>query len=683
MGFFDFLGAQPRLDPATLVPKVHSRFYLEMLGAQFANLGVDPFHIHPVGDWYGAAVGTPEEDGIRAVSLPRLKKAGISPDAALARAVANVKGRLRVQPMAAGVFSVDSRDCTAGAALLPGALDLGTLGLKGRPVAILINVNRLMLAGEDDVDALLALAAGARVFVQADGAVSLVPVVLTPAGPQPWPPSGHDLEGVFNALCSVTQIQMLRDVVNTDPVLSGIGLAHMAPLPPAKGGGIVAAWARGTDVIICSQVERVVLLDTAAAELPRVEVRLSSLLEAVPDALEVLATEEGATGNDAPASVCLAAGARFPSPRVMRFLAARGALEDSLDPQEGTLEPRSVPVQKLLAAWDGGVPILAVTDGDAVKLVNPDGRTALTSMEEFLPRLEALPLVDQYPLLADALLMVPEDTTPRLAKRLEEVARVAAWANEDVINARDEKRSGMKANTLYPVLRTPGHAVTQQANMEGMVMPHMRGKTVTQPQACSQPFAHGCLVEVVQDAGDRVLPLNAMNFDAARFPQAHATALLNLEAASLEGLIPVKPGVFQGPWKDGFGPSRLLLPQVFGNAQVAGERLIFVPHTSVMWVTGSQEVEGLAWVLARVEEFLASGGATHAYAWRDLFFGLPWVLGDDGQAALWTPPASHPLAQRMLALHANVEARRNTSAMHARSLASQVQMHQPQARGVQ
>jgi hypothetical protein len=155
---------------------------------------------------------------------------------------------------------------------------------------------------------------------------------------------------------------------------------------------------------------------------------------------------------------------------------------------------------------------------------------------------------------------------------------------------------------------------------------------------------------------------------------AWRSALLNLEAHSLQPMepLPDSPGVFVGPWRDDYDAARMfLLPQLAKACPVRGAPLIFAPSVGRVWVTGSEDVEGISATLDAIEAYLAEGSVATPYQFRQVLAGWPWVARGE-EVVRWVVPASHPLAKRIEALDANLAKRRSASAQHIGAFAKAV-----------
>ncbi len=165
----------------------------------------------------------------------------------------------------------------------------------------------------------------------------------------------------------------------------------------------------------------------------------------------------------------------------------------------------------------------------------------------------------------------------------------------------------------------------------------------------------------MSDRGEGVTPLNSELVPPELVDAVWRSAMLNLEAASLEALTRTRAGVYEGPWRDDYDASRvLLLPELVKACEVNGAPLIFAPTVGRVWVTGAEDLDGIGCVLDEIDAYLGSGATTTPYAFRQVLFGSPWVLRD-GEVLRFRIPEGHPLASRILELDARLERRREES----------------------
>lgn len=116
------------------------------------------------------------------------------------------------------------------------------------------------------------------------------------------------------------------------------------------------------------------------------------------------------------------------------------------------------------------------------------------------------------------------------------------------------------------------------------------------------------------------------------FEPLYARALQNLEARSSTPFEQPAPGVFLSPWHDTFDASRVLLPKLFEGLAVKGAPVVLAPTHDLVFVTGTDDTEGLLQAAAWAEEALLEPRGHSAIA---------FVL-EKGQWRLWMPPRAHP-----------------------------------------
>jgi hypothetical protein len=228
---------------------------------------------------------------------------------------------------------------------------------------------------------------------------------------------------------------------------------------------------------------------------------------------------------------------------------------------------------------------------------------------------------------------------------------------------------------LFPMVRPPGYAQGADNNQRGMVNAMAQSadlKIVPMPRF-SRSLQEGLSIELVSDHGTTMMPLNAQCVPESFHEAVWRSALLNLDSASLEPFVPSRTaGVYEGPWKDGYDASRvLLLPKLFTRCNVKGDVLVFAPTVGTVWVTGSEDIAGMGVVLNAVDELLRSGEATSPYQYREILFGWPWMVRD-GRLQRWNVPEGHPMAEAITALDAQLEKRRRDSIDHVQAFAETV-----------
>lgn len=546
------------------------------------------------------------------------------------------------------------------------------------------------------------------------------------------PPIGHPLRARFKAAAAKTRLleaanahQMFAD--NEYP------LAHLAHLPAEQGGDFIAAWMRDTDVFMPKvdkvvlfdineqgtvrlEVDWSTLLTVLPHAFERVELER-------PDASK----EESGGGSveidseePLPESVTWVRtrGALFPTAAECAYLTEHMAFRA----QQPHAPQREVPGDELLALWDTGAPVLANASYEKagyVRLSAADGRFAEVTTAAFGDRMLHRSARDQSMFqsgfLAATMMQVlqkasaedaeeldddvPDNFPPFvdkdiLEKRLEAEqvpllsSRIARTLGEEEGAGEDESadsenvtigaffmkqlRQQSEPRRLFPVVRPPGYAEGTQANLLGMAkasVPGIDPMKTTFLQPVRRTSVEGLVLDLVSDMGNAMNPLTQNLFDDGLAEIAWRTALLNLEAASIQPFERAEAGHYRGPWHDDYDFSRLLLlPKLVYSCDLEGEPLVFAPTVGRVWVVGSENLAGLAVVLDEIDEHLGSEDSVTPYQYRQMLFGWPWVV-KNGTLQRWSVPQAHPLASRIAALDARLEKRRASSRQHVGAFA--------------
>jgi hypothetical protein len=704
MGLFDFFKGKsekkaPTIPHEALIVWVHRRTHLEVLAYSSKARGMEPLRWQGLGDAFALTPALMTLEGPIATKSEHLEALGLEYNDATVRAVSNMARSLLNPDDLTGVYAFNTPPDVAGVGMLLGAALAERVRIKGRAVAMLPSNDLLLMAPEDDENAL------GRMLVMAENAFhgatewrSLRACVFNGEEPiQDWlPPEGHPCHGRFRGAANETILKELAAQHEVYGMSEQAPRAHMAVEPPEKGGRLIAAWARGTTVAIPAAADRVVLLETPDAPIARLEVDARMLREVVPSAFQPMAAPEfeGDTherDEDDPAVFYRASGANHPSARILEHLRARSAAD---------FKERTVDADELYREWDSGAPIrVDVLDETHLVLCAPDGRMAPSTYDAARRRIEGLPPHDQADvttglmsarLMREAAAGTLDMTRPprwmnQQAAKVAHFAEAAARNRVELLPAPTKAAPGEDAldgdtatavataaarmfepTTLYPVLRPPAYGENSKQSIAGQVA-HLGKLAIDMPVAASFPMAEGVAYDLVSDAGDRMVPLNARNFPESMFAAARATALLNVTAASLSEMLPLAPGAYRAPWTDGYAASRMLVPEVFAGLDTKGELLLFAPSVTELWCAGADDVPAQAAVLDAIDGFLRSPGARTPYVWRELLLGRPWVFRQ-GVPVPWVVPVGHPLADRIRSLDETLQKRRDESAAHAYEL---------------
>jgi hypothetical protein len=98
------------------------------------------------------------------------------------------------------------------------------------------------------------------------------------------------------------------------------------------------------------------------------------------------------------------------------------------------------------------------------------------------------------------------------------------------------------------------------------------------------------------------------------------------------------PGVWSSPWRDSFGSSRIILPDVIARCEILGEPVAIVPDRDTLLVTGSLDEIGLASLAHLAGEILDGEGRTLSGV-AMISFGGSW--------SPFLPEPDHPAYQSL------------------------------------
>lgn len=706
MGFFDFLKRKPSIPHEALTLSVHRQSFLECATAAEALPG---FQFGRIAGVFGVAPALRTTDDFIYVGTEQLEGLRLTHDEAFATAGENAGKALSESRVLDGLMIWEGHGVESLVVLAP--LVAASAPVKGAPVVMVPAEGLALMAGADDeiaLERLLDLAEDA--YAESDEFISLRPVTWAPGNPVAveWlPPEGHPLRTRFRTAAAITrrhEAQGLHHVHASELA----PLAHLAALD-AHGGVLTAAWMRDADVVI-PRVDRVLLLDTDDAALPRLDVDLATLIEVCAPAFEVLSLNEDEDVSLEDAQLLRLRGTLFPTPSERRFLLQRMAFRA----QSPNAEAREVNADELLAEWDRREAVRAEAAFGRrghVRLEMPDRRYAFATVAAFGKRMETRPVQEQARFQDSFLvntmlhLIARAEEDESAAIEPEEVPDFPAGLRERGMSARpllmssnavraareqqqkdgpegvgmllDQVMSTWEPSQLFPAVRPPGYEEGKHANELGMVMGAVGAdpSKVMHAQSVSRPAAEGLRIDLVSDRGDRMMVLSSMMLTPELIDAAWRSALLNLEAASLAPLEEVDDGVYESPWGDDYDFARvLLLPRLIDACKVKGSPLVFAPTVGQVWITGSEDEAGLTTVLDAIDEHLGSGDATTPYQYRQMLFGWPWTVRE-GALVKATAPAA--FAERIAALDAKLERRRDSSRKHVGDFARAVTSPSP------
>lgn len=124
--------------------------------------------------------------------------------------------------------------------------------------------------------------------------------------------------------------------------------------------------------------------------------------------------------------------------------------------------------------------------------------------------------------------------------------------------------------------------------------------------------------------------------------EALEDAAANLEAAT-EGYAAIGDSLYAFTSGDSYDASRLTLTAWIAALEVRGRHVAMVPNRDALFVTGSDDEEGLGMMAKLAEQAQGEGYP---------LIGVPLVL-DDGDWVEWKPPADHPHHQAFRELRLN------------------------------
>ncbi len=150
------------------------------------------------------------------------------------------------------------------------------------------------------------------------------------------------------------------------------------------------------------------------------------------------------------------------------------------------------------------------------------------------------------------------------------------------------------------------------------------------------PYADVLGVGLVIDKGETQQHLRHPDLEKLNLTVEEAVEISvnNLEKLSTGSTFRiVQPGFYTSPWKDLYDGARLMLTDLFSNLEVKGEIVALSPAPDALFVTGSQDAQGLE-LLVELGHSMMDGNPNSVAAW-------PLVLRD----GIWQPftlPADDP-----------------------------------------
>ncbi|MDP3153049.1 MAG: tetratricopeptide repeat protein [Archangium sp.] len=217
------------------------------------------------------------------------------------------------------------------------------------------------------------------------------------------------------------------------------------------------------------------------------------------------------------------------------------------------------------------------------------------------------------------------------ATQSEEAASERPESKSDVSDPSLLVESGQRA-ALMPVLRPASYRHGSALNVRAMMATNGLGdaKVVTQ-EPLSWPLEDGIVTELVYDYGTRMVPLTMREAAGNLAHELKRIALTNLEAASIEPLEVMAPGVWRAGWIDGFRASRLLTPQLVHALGEQGPLIAFTPRYDTFILARRDDPAAVTKALELANEDVEE--LRDEYAWREALTATPWLLTEKG----WTP----------------------------------------------
>lgn len=159
-----------------------------------------------------------------------------------------------------------------------------------------------------------------------------------------------------------------------------------------------------------------------------------------------------------------------------------------------------------------------------------------------------------------------------------------------LLNARHSNREmDTKLASLLPCVRTLSSF--QQANITFRKQPSYSAEK----EIIFFPYAEVLAMGLVFDDPETMKHLRFIDVEelGLEVEDAIDIAVGNLRAISAGPMRVVQPGFYTSPWKDFYDGSRLMLPELFEELDVAGDVVALSPAPDALFVTGSKDLIGL------------------------------------------------------------------------------------------
>ena len=147
--------------------------------------------------------------------------------------------------------------------------------------------------------------------------------------------------------------------------------------------------------------------------------------------------------------------------------------------------------------------------------------------------------------------------------------------------------------SLMPVIRDAAYFSM------GQLMIRKGGKNDPGTDVVLKELAGGLLVGLAYDTERNITSINRDYFEkwGVSLEEAFKTAKENLWERTDPSRFAGEGGVYWGEWHDSYDSSRILLTEVIYRLSVDGDPVAFVPNRDQLWVTGTNNVAGLAALL--------------------------------------------------------------------------------------
>ena len=122
-----------------------------------------------------------------------------------------------------------------------------------------------------------------------------------------------------------------------------------------------------------------------------------------------------------------------------------------------------------------------------------------------------------------------------------------------------------------------------------------------------RPLAGLFAVSLLVDLPEQELEVGTAELEAwgTDFDRLMQRARSNLLARGCEEQFrQVEPGCYRSAWQDDLDGSRVLLPGILQRLELAGDPVVVLPSRDTLLVTGSENTQGLQWILEAALEFL-------------------------------------------------------------------------------